>query len=173
VQPNFKRLGPRIGKLLPACKQALTQADGGKLLAELTASGKVTLDLAGEKVELDSEDIQVRLQAKPGWAAAQGTHVVVVLSTELTPELIAEGLARDFVRLVQDRRKELALEFTDRIEIGVSGAAADLQQALESNREHICGETLSVKLVFEPLTEAEGAAVEIGDEKVTLFVRRE
>ena len=103
VQPNFKRLGPRIGKLLPGCKAALGKADGGKLLAELTASGKVTLDIGGEKVELDNEDIQVRLQAKPGWAAAQGSNVVVVLATELTPELIAEGLARDFVRLVQDR----------------------------------------------------------------------
>jgi len=45
----------------------LAQADGGKLLAGLTASGKVTLDISGEKVELDNEDIQVRLQAKPGW----------------------------------------------------------------------------------------------------------
>src|SRR5688500_3722225 len=83
IQPNFKRLGPRIGKLLPACKAALGQADGGKLLAELTASGKVTLDLGGEKVELDNEDIQVRLQAKPGWAAAQGAGCVAVLATEL------------------------------------------------------------------------------------------
>src|SRR5207244_13000583 len=97
--PNCQRLGPRNGKLLPGCKAALGKADGGKLLAELTANGKVTLDIGGEKVELDNEDIQVRLQPKPGWAAAQGSNVVVVLSTELTPELLAEGLARDFVRI--------------------------------------------------------------------------
>src|SRR5207249_11708673 len=109
VQPNFKRLGPRIGKLLPGCKAALAQADGGKLLADLTASGKVTLDISGEKVELDNKDIQVRLQAKPGWAAAQGSNVVVVLATELTPELLAEGLARDFVRIVQEDRKSTRL----------------------------------------------------------------
>src|SRR5207237_9655687 len=131
VQPNFKQLGPRIGKLLPGCKAVLGKANGGKLLAELTANGKGTLDIGGEKIELDNEDIQVRLQAKPGWAAAQGSNVVVVLATELTPELIAEGLARDFVRIVQDRRKDLGLEFTDRIEIGVVGASPELQRTID------------------------------------------
>jgi isoleucyl-tRNA synthetase len=172
VQPNFKRLGPRIGKLLPGCKAALSKADGGKLLAELTGNGKVTLDISGESVDLDNEDIQVRLQAKPGWAAAQGTSVVVVLATELTPELIAEGSARDFVRLVQDDRKKQELEFTDRIEIGVVGASTELQQAIESNREYICGETLAVKLVFEPLADVEPVEVEIADAKIQLFIRR-
>jgi len=172
VQPNFKRLGPRIGKLLPGCKAALGQADGGKLLAELTASGKVTLDISGEKIDLDNEDIQVRLQAKPGWAAAQGSNVVVVLATELTPELIAEGLARDFVRVVQDRRKDLGLEFTDRIEIGVVGASAELQKAIEPFRDYICGETLAMKLAFDALAGVEPVEVEIGDDNVKLHVRR-
>jgi isoleucyl-tRNA synthetase len=172
VQPNFKRLGPRIGKLLPGCKAALGQADGGKLLAELTASGKVTLDISGEKVELDNEDIQVRLQAKPGWAAAQGSNVVVVLSTELTPDLIAEGLARDFVRVVQDRRKDLGLEFTNRIMIGVVGASAELQKVIEQFRDYICGETLATKLTFEAESSVEPIEVEIGDDKVKLYVRR-
>jgi isoleucyl-tRNA synthetase len=172
VQPNFKRLGPRIGKLLPACKAALGKADGGQLLAELTANGKVTLDLGGEKVELDNEDIQVRLQAKPGWAAAQGSNVVVVLATELTPDLVAEGLARDFVRLVQDRRKELDLNFNDQIEIAVAGASPALEQALASNRDYICGETLSTNLTFTSLLSVEPVEAEIGEQKVSLYVRR-
>ncbi|MDX1946432.1 MAG: isoleucine--tRNA ligase [Pirellulaceae bacterium] len=172
VQPNFKRLGPRIGKLLPACKQALGQADGGKLLAEMTATGKVTLNLGGEKVELDGEDIQVRLNAKPGWAAAQGSGCVVVLATELTPELVAEGLVRDFVRLIQDRRKDLALDFTDRIEVGIVGASDTLQSALRRFHDYLCGETLATKLGFEPLAGIEGQPAEVGDEKVTLFVRK-
>jgi isoleucyl-tRNA synthetase len=172
VQPNFKKLGPRLGKLLPACKQVLTSADGGKLLAEMTASGKVTLELAGEKVELDSEDIQVRLQAKPGWAAAQGAGCVVVLATELTPELIDEGKTRDLVRIIQDRRKEMGLEFTDRIEIGIVGASAELRRAIEANRESLCSETLAVKLVFEELPGVEGVEVEIGEEKITLYLKK-
>jgi isoleucyl-tRNA synthetase len=172
VQPNFKRLGPRIGKLLPGCKAVLGKADGGKLLAELTANGKVTLDIGGEKIELDNEDIQVRLQAKPGWAAAQGSNVVVVLATELTPELIAEGLARDFVRIVQDRRKDLALEFTDRIDVGIVGASAELQQAITQNCSYICGETLAANLLFETLPGVESVEAEIGEERISLLVNR-
>jgi isoleucyl-tRNA synthetase len=172
VQPNFKRLGPRIGKLLPGCKAALGKADGGKLLAELTASGKVTLDIGGEEVELDNEDIQVRLQAKPGWAAAQGSNVVVILATELTPELVAEGWARDFIRLIQDRRKEMELDFTDRIEIGLVGTSPNLRKAIEQFREYISGETLAVKLQFEALSGADADEVEIGDDKAKLSVRR-
>jgi isoleucyl-tRNA synthetase len=173
VQPNFKRLGPRIGKLLPGCKAALGKADGGKLLAELTATGKVTLDISGESVELDNEDIQVRLQAKPGWAAAQGTDVVVVLATELTPDLVAEGLARDFVRLVQDRRKDMALEFTDRIQIGIVGASPGLQQALVQFAEYIGGETLAKVFSSEPIPGVEPIEVEVGDEKILLYIKRQ
>jgi isoleucyl-tRNA synthetase len=172
VQPNFKRLGPRIGKLLPGCKAALGKADGGKLLAELTATGKVTLDIDGEKIELDNEDIQVRLQAKPGWAAAQGSDVVVVLATELTPDLIAEGLARDFVRLVQDRRKEMGLEFTDRIWIGMVGGSDVLRKAVVQFADYIGGETLAKQFSSEPIPGVDAVEVEVGDEKVSLYVTK-
>jgi isoleucyl-tRNA synthetase len=171
VQPNFKKLGPRIGKLLPACKAALGKADGGKLLAEMTATGKVVLDLAGERVELDGEEIQVGLQAKPGWAAAQGSGCVVVLATELTPELVAEGLARDFVRLVQDRRKEMDLAFTDRIEIRVSGGSSALAESLRRHEEYIAGETLAEKIEFDAAATG-GSEVELGEEKIRLAVVR-
>jgi isoleucyl-tRNA synthetase len=172
VQPNFKKLGPRIGKLLPACKAALGKADGGKLLAEMTATGKVVLDLAGERVELDGEEIQVGLQAKPGWAAAQGSGCVVVLATELTPELVAEGLARDFVRLVQDRRKEMDLAFTDRIEIRASGGSSTLAESLGQHRNYIAGETLADKIEFDAAEAAGGSEVELGEEKIHLAVKR-
>ena len=99
--------------------------------------------------------------------------MVVVLSTELTPELIAEGLARDFVRIVQDRRKDLGLEFTDRIEIGLIGTSPELQRALEQFRDYICGETLAVKMSFDPVSGAEPVEVEIGEAKVTLYVKRQ
>ncbi|MEX1224615.1 MAG: class I tRNA ligase family protein, partial [Pirellulales bacterium] len=112
IVPDFKKLGPKLGKRMPQVKQALAAADGGKLLAEMEADGVVRLEIDGETIELSGEEIEVRLQAKPGWAAAQGKLAVVVLSTEITPELLAEGMAKDFMRLVQDRRKELNLAFT-------------------------------------------------------------
>ncbi len=76
------------------------------------------------------------------------------------------------MRVEQYDRKKREFEITDRIEIGIKGASAELQKAIEAFREYVCGETLAVKLVFEALENAECVEVEIGDEKFTLYVRR-
>ena len=171
VIPNFKRVGPRVGKLMPIVKKTLGDADGGKLLAEMESTGKVTLELEGKTIELDSEDIAVRLSANEGWAAAQGKFAVVVLSTELTPELVREGLARDVNRLVQDRRKEMNLEFTDRIEIGLVSADEDLIAAITENVEYIKQETLAIDLKFGPIEDSESAEREVDDATLCIYIK--
>jgi len=170
VQPNFKRLGPRVGKLMPAVKKALGEAEGSSLLSEMETNGKIVLKLSSETVELDSEDIQIRLQAKEGWAAAQGSGCVVVLSTDLTPELIREGHARDVVRLIQDRRKQLDCDFTDRIAVAIVCDSEELRTALEENQQHIQQETLAVNLEFEPLANTEGVEHDVSGFRLTLYV---
>ena len=170
VQPNFKRLGPRVGKLMPQVKQALTQADGGQLLNQLNEQGTIQLPVAGETLEFDAEDIQVRLQAKPGWAAAQGSQCVVVLATELTDALIREGYARDLVRSIQDRRKQLDCQFTDRIQIGIVTDSTELQAAIAENQAYITTETLAMSLVTTDIPGAESVTTTIGDAEVTLYV---
>jgi len=172
VLPNFKRLGPRLGKNMPAVKKLLAEADASRLLAQLNSAGKVSLNLPEKAVvELDNEDIEVRLAAKTGWAAAQGKGCVVVLATELTPELIAEGLARDVVRLIQDRRKEIGCQYTDRIEVGVVTASAELLGALHQFRQYIAQETLATKLVTEPLPGVEPARAKVSNDEVAIYVR--
>ncbi|RIK74844.1 MAG: isoleucine--tRNA ligase [Planctomycetota bacterium] len=171
VLPNFKRLGPRVGKHLPALKQALADADGAKLLAEMNAAGKISLAVGGETIELDGEDIQVRLQAKPGWAAAQGKQCVVVLSTELTDELIQEGIAKDMIRAIQDRRKEIACEYTARIEVAIASASEAVRKAVTAFAEQIKGETLAVRLTVSTAPSRDAMEVNVADEKAWLTVR--
>jgi isoleucyl-tRNA synthetase len=172
VVPNFKRLGPRLGKNMPAAKKALSEIDAAKLLDELKSTGKSSLQLPnGESIDLDNEDIEVRLAAKEGWAAAQGKASVVVLSTELTSELIDEGLANDIVRLIQDRRKDSGCQYTDRIEIGLAIDSANVRRAVEQYRDHIMKETLAERLSFEPLPNATGVDAKVGDATIKLFVR--
>ncbi|MCR4413297.1 MAG: isoleucine--tRNA ligase, partial [Thermoguttaceae bacterium] len=81
VLPDLKRLGPRLGRRLPALRQLIAQTDPAELLRAMEAEGQVTFMLADGPVALDSQDLQVRLQAKEGWTAAQGKSSVVVLST--------------------------------------------------------------------------------------------
>ena len=170
IQPDFKRLGPRVGRLMPAVKQALQEAEGGGLLAELESNGKVILKVGGESIELTDDDIQVRLQAKDGWAAAQGRGCVVVLSTDLTPELLREGLARDLSRLINDRRKEMGCEFTDRIRVGLVTDSEELRRAVGENREFVTVETLATEIVYEPITAAASSEAELGEQRLELYV---
>ena len=137
VLPELKRLGPRLGKRLPAVKKLLAAADGGALLAELKSQGKVTFQLADGPVVLDSDDIQVRLQAKEGWAAAQGKSCVVVLSAELNEDLLREGTAREVARTVNDRRKDMSCRSPTVLRLRSSLTVAELRAAIEQFRDYV------------------------------------
>jgi isoleucyl-tRNA synthetase len=171
VLPDLKRLGPRLGIRLPALKMALASADAAAFFARLEADKQVTLDLPDGPVTLDGEDIQVRLHAKPGWAAAQGKAGVVVLSTELTPALVAEGLAREVVHVIQGRRRDIDCKYTARIQVGIVTDFSELKSAIEQFADFIRGETLAVDLVFASLADVEPVDVKIGDDAVRLFLR--
>ena len=168
IVPNFKRLGPKVGKQVPAVKKALASADGNELLAQLQADGKVTIELPGGPLELDNEDIEIRLQARDGWAAAQGAGCVVVLNTEVTDELRREGTAKDIIRVIQSQRKELDCEYTQRIEVGIVTDDAEVAKAIQEHHEFICNETLADSLVNEPQSDVEAVDAEFG----TVYVRK-
>jgi isoleucyl-tRNA synthetase len=172
VVPNFKRLGPRLGKNMPAAKKLIGEIDAAKLLAELKSAGKSSLTFPdGSSIDLDNEDIEVRLQAKPGWAAAQGKGCVVVLATELTPELIAEGLARDIVRLIQDQRKDTGCEYTDRIQVGLVTQSQPLADAIENHYDYIAKETLATEIVDRPLAKVTPISTKLGGEELELYIK--
>jgi len=171
VLPDLKRLGPRLGKRLPALRQKLAQADAARLRAELESQGQIVFELDGEPVALTPEDLQVRLQAKPGWAAAQGHTSVVVLSTELSEELVQEGLARELVHAIQNFRKEQSYDYTDRIEIGVETESEQLRAAVAAFADYIGSETLALDLRFEALAGVEPLELELAGQTVKLCVR--
>ena len=171
VLPDLKRLGPKIGRQVPALKKSLNQADGGELLAKLESDGQITIELPDGPVTLDTDDIKVRLNAKEGWAAAQGRQCVVVLATELTEELIAEGLARELVRAIQDRRKEMGCEYTDRIRVGVVTDSREIRAALDQFTDYVASETLAVDIVFGAIEGVESIEVKPAGNAVELFVK--
>ena len=173
IVPNFKRLGPRVGKLMPQVKQAINNLDGSTVLAQLNATGNYPLVVADQTIDLNQEDIEVRLQANPGWAAAQGVTAVVVLATELTPELIRAGLARELNRFIQDRRKELDLNRADRIRLWLVTESAELIQAVSENQDYLRGETLAVAIEMQPPADTQIAEtkVDINDQSIQIFIQ--
>ena len=171
VVPNFKLLGPKLGKLLPKVKQWLGQQTGAALLKNIRDNGQIDLTIDGQAIALTREEVEVRIKPRPGWSSANDQGVVVVLSTELTQELIDEGAARDIVRVVQDRRKDSGCEYTDRIEVGFATESSELRRAIEQFREFIMTETLANKIVNEPLPNVEPVEAKVGDATLKIYVR--
>ena len=145
VKPNFRALGPRVGSRMPLLKKVLAEADGASLLRALESQGVVSLELEGESLELGPEEIAVSLEARPGFAAAAADVGVVVLHTELSPELLDEGLFREVLNRVQGFRKQLDLEYTGRILLTLQGEAR-LLDAVRPRLEELARETLAVQV---------------------------
>jgi isoleucyl-tRNA synthetase len=148
IVPNFRALGPKLGKRMPLCKQALEQANGSELYNRLEESGSFDLELGeGEPVTLTREEIEIRLSAHEGYAAASEGGRVVILDTRITEELEGEGLAREAVNRIQTARKTMDLPYEARIEIDYR-ADGELARALETHAGWISKETLATR--FEP-----------------------
>jgi isoleucyl-tRNA synthetase len=172
VLPDLKKLGPRLGKDLPRARDALQKIDAAAVLTALNRDGRAEVPLAGGgTVVVDREDVLVRTTAKPGWAAAESPLAVVVVSSELTPELVAEGLVREVIHAVQTQRKALDLDFTDRVEITFATDSADLRAALDAHLDVVAAETLATQAVVTAATGA-GEPVDIDGHGLVLTIRK-
>src|SRR5262249_48051289 len=143
IQPNFRALGPRVGRRMPALKAALAAADGAALLRALDADGAVELVVEGEALRLGRDEIAVSLEARPGFSAASGRAGVVVLRTALDAGLVEEGLFGEVLNRVEAFRKELDLEYAGRIRLTLAGDP-ELLAAVRPRAELLGRETLAV-----------------------------
>jgi len=167
IKPNFRALGPRLGKNVQAAKKFLEGADGSALYAELSRTGKVLITIEGETYELGPEEIQVTAEAASGFAAETGRVGVVVLHTTLTEALVDEGLLREVASRVQAARKDLGLEFTARVGLWIDGSERLLRVA-RSGKQHLSEECLAPEVRFEKHDAAKEYV--IGDEVLRLLV---
>ena len=173
VRPNFKALGPKLGKRLPLVQKALKEADPAALKATLDTEGKLTLALPdGPAAELTSEEVEVRLRSRAGYAAQDGRVGVVVLDTEITEALEREGRARELVSRIQTLRKEMGLEYVERIQVWLQGSEA-LRAVVQDHGDYVQGETLCSRLTLGEAPEgSETRTVKVGDLEVGIGVVR-
>jgi isoleucyl-tRNA synthetase len=169
VRPNFKVLGPRFGKGVQTIKQALANGDGAAFFAQLQ-SGALILHIDGEDVQLSGEEVEVRLAAHEGFAAAQGRNLVVVLATEITEELRREGHMRELVRFIQEIRKEMRLPYDARIAVELHTDDPELPPVLEAFHDAIAGEVLANQITQVATAPAGAKSVEFGDFTLALGV---
>jgi isoleucyl-tRNA synthetase len=147
LKPLPKQLGQKYGNKFPALQKAILAMDAAASAPVLLSGQPLKVTANGETFDILPEEVEVRADAKTGFAVAAEGAYLAALVTELTPELVREGLAREFVRRVQDLRKTADLDVADRIKVNVT-ATPGLKEAIEANREYVTAETLTVELVF-------------------------
>jgi isoleucyl-tRNA synthetase len=170
VKPLPKQLGQKYGNKYPAIQKAILAMNAEEVAKTLRSGSELVVTANGETFNIISEEVEVKAMAKEGFAVAEEGAYVAALVTELTPELMQEGLAREFVRRVQDLRKAADLDVADRIEMFVE-ASAGLRSAIEAYESYIKVETLTTKLSFA--APPEGSSVvedEFEGEKVKVGV---
>jgi len=148
LNPLPKQLGQKYGNLFPEIRKAVLDMEAESMALKLLAGESIPLEIAGKTLEILPEEVEVRLQAKEGYSVASEGAYLAALVTELTPELISEGLAREFVRRVQDLRKAADLDIADRIKLYYT-ATPVLQLAVDDYRDYIMTETLALELINE------------------------
>ena len=147
VKPLPKQLGQKYGNKFPAIQKAILAMNSENAAHPLLEGKPLRVEANGETFDVLPDEVEVKALAKEGFAVAEDGPYVAALVTELTPELIQEGQAREFVRRVQDLRKSADLDVADRIELFVE-ASEGLRSAIEAHKDYITLETLTSNLQF-------------------------
>ena len=158
IKPNFKTIGPKYGKQMKAIS-ALVQQFGQNEIAQIEQNQGWNGQIDGEAIALDLGDFEIQAQDIPGWLVANENGLTVALDVTITPELKAEGMAREVVNRIQNMRKECAFDVTDRITVKIDTTAA-IQGAIKEHKAYICTEVLANDIIFEALSSPKTEEIE-------------
>ncbi len=169
-KPQLKTVGPKYGKQLGSIKNALTEINGNEAMDTLNEKGALTFDFDGTEVVLTKEDLLIDTAQMEGYVSEGDNGITVVLDTNLTPELLAEGFVRELISKIQTMRKEAGFEVVDHIRVYSKGNEK-IESILKAHENDVKNEVLADDII---LNEAAGYVKEwnINGENVTLGVEK-
>ena len=176
IKPNFVALGKKLGPKMKAVSAALSQFTREDI-SRLEKEGQYNLSVDGEPVILQIAEVEISSEDIPGWTVANKGSLTVALDVTVTPELEAEGNAREFVNRIQKIRKDSGFDLMDRVEVKVQLANdgqsdwQGLKDSLAQFKDYICAEILADKLEFVPEIN-EGIEIEINDVSLNVIVSK-
>jgi isoleucyl-tRNA synthetase len=163
IKPNFKTLGPKYGKMMKEIS-GFVGGFGQKEIGLLEQEGSMEIEIAGQKIIIGREDVEIMTEDIPGWTVATEGQLTIALDIDVTDELKQEGVAREFINKIQNLRKESRFEVTDRINIKIE-KHNKINDAVFKHKSYICAQTLAVDLqVVDELNEGQVKNVEISDD---------
>lgn len=168
-KPQFKVLGPKVGKQIGEVKAALAGINGHAAKAELESTGKLKLTLKSGEVELLPEDVDITMSQTEGFATQRYGNVTIALETTLSQELIEEGFVREIISKLQTMRKENGFQVVDHITVYAAGNDK-LVDIMSRNEDFLKKVVLADKVVYGS-TEGFVKEWNINGEDITLAVK--
>ena len=147
VKPNFKVAGPIFGQSIKKYADSLLNLNVEEI-TKLKNGENITLDVDGVEYEISPDMVDIRISAKEGFDVAMENNNFIILNTELTKELIEEGIAREFISKIQNMRKVKEYNIVDRITIYYNGDE-DVKETVKNQKEFIMAETLATDIVLK------------------------
>jgi isoleucyl-tRNA synthetase len=170
AKPNFKSIGPKFGKNVQTVAARIKELTGAEIAA-LEGTGTLELTVNGAALAIGQADVEIVREDLEGWLVESEGGLTVALDTELTPALVAEGSAREFVNRVQNMRKEAGFALTDRITITFS-AADPMRETLLAMAPYISAETLALALSAPCGAGEHQATIDVNGEEIRVSIAR-
>src|SRR5688572_8916541 len=167
IKPNFQALGKKLGPKMKEVNnsfQNFTQHE----ITLFEKEGRYSLPVGEDIVELALSEVEITSEDIPGWTVASKGALTVALDIEITPELVQEGNAREFVNRIQKIRKDSGFDVTDRIDVKVS-ANNGIKESLAKFNNYICAEILADKLELASDID-DGTEIEVNDSPLKVIV---
>ncbi|MDE3252208.1 MAG: isoleucine--tRNA ligase, partial [Bacteroidota bacterium] len=169
IKANFKALGTRLGGKMKAVSAAISRF-GQEEIARIEKEGKYELSIDNELVVIELPEVDIVAEDIPGWSVASKGSLTVALDITLTPELLLEGEAREFVNRIQNIRKESGFDLTDRIFVTVL-ESNDFKSAIIKYNDYICREILADSIDWVPQMQ-DGTEIEINEIPLKVVVNK-
>ena len=170
VKADFKKLGPRFGKIMKQLGAAIKEMSQEQI-AELEREGRIAFTALEGAPVVTADDVEILAEDIPGWAVGVAGDLTVALDVTVTPELKAEGVARELINRIQNIRKTSDFDITDKVEVQIeSNPAIDL--ALQQFKDYIAAQVLagSIRTVAQPA--GNPVEIELDDLKLHISVTR-
>jgi len=165
VKPNFKALGPKFGKDMKAVADVITGMSASDL-ATIEAAGAANL----QGFEIALADIEILTEDMPGYLTASEAEMTIALDNTLTPELVSEGMAREFVNRIQNLRKDSGFDVVDKISIVVQSSSAEWNASITDFASYIQQEVQAVTLEIVPALSGDSSELTFDDSTLQVQV---
>ena len=167
VKCNFRTMGKKFGKLMKGIAAAMGNLSQEEI-SQLQTTGSYELVVEGQKAVVEATDVEIISEDIPGWLVSNEGNLTVALDVELTDELLNEGMARELINRIQNIRKEIGLEITDRINVTLS-PDSKVEAALAGFADYIKAQVLADNVC---IADNDGIAAEIEDLNINIKVAK-